>query len=263
MGIWDSYFERVSDVGSYREAAIEDAKMQISITAPESPSFHEIKMNGRTIHATITKGQTISEKRISAIPNERLIHGGIVEFAGGHWLITELDADNEIYDRGTMIRCNHILRWIGEDGELKQKWCYIEDGTKYLIGEHAELKMSVGDSRIALTIGKDSDTIALKRGMRFLIDDVDSEDVIAYQITKANRLFNIYEGEGVYRFILKEVQLTQHDNIQMRIADYSNWEPPTENDSAHVDSDSSVSDIVSDAIKESGSAPEDNEGGWI
>ena len=42
----------------------------------------------------------------------------------------------------------------------------------------------------------------------------------AYQITKSNKLFNVYNGEGVFRFILNEVQLTKDDDVVKRIADY-------------------------------------------
>jgi hypothetical protein len=120
-----------------------------------------------------------------------------------------------------MRRCNHILRWISPTtGAIQEKWCVVEDGTKYLIGERTKEFLTIGDGRMAVTIAKDRDTVELCRGLRFLIDDEDSEFVTAYQITKSNKLFNIYHGEGVFRFILNEVQLTDDDNTDLRIADY-------------------------------------------
>lgn len=80
--------------------------------------------------------------------------------------------------------------------------------------------MTIGDSRLALTIAKDDGTRQFKRGMRFLIDDPDSAEILAYEITKSNRMFNLFNGVGVYRFILREVTLTSDDNLELQVADY-------------------------------------------
>lgn len=80
--------------------------------------------------------------------------------------------------------------------------------------------MTIGDSRLALTIAKDECTETFHRGMRFLIDDPDSHEMLAYEITKSNRMFNMYDGRGVYRFILREVTLTDDDDADLQVADY-------------------------------------------
>lgn len=228
-----------------------------------SPSCREVSINGQKQVVSITHQQNMSKKRICAMHGEHLKHGGIVEFANNRWLITEVDADNEVYERGLMLQCNHKLRWIGKDGNLKEKWCVIEDGTKYLIGEYSEDIMAIGDARIALTIGKDEDTVELSRGMRFLIDDLDSNSVIAYQITKPNRLFNVYDGDGIFKFILTEVNLTDADNIALRIADYENWTPPKKLDGDHADSNYTVGQIVSQARQDAATTPSDKKEVWL
>lgn len=238
-------------------------KLSIERRVRNSPSCREVSIDGVKQYVTITHRQNMSEKRICAMPGEKLKHGGLVKFANNMWLITEIDADNEIYERGLMTQCNHKLRWIGKDGMLKEKWCIVEDGTKYLIGEFSEDIMSIGDARIALTIGKDEDTLELSRGMRFLIDDPDSEAVIAYQITKPNKLFNIYNGEGVFKFILNEVNLTDADNKNLRIADYSTWKPPIQLDSDHVDSKNTVGQIVTKAQADAAVKPPDSKEVWL
>ena len=80
--------------------------------------------------------------------------------------------------------------------------------------------MTIGDARIALTIAKDDATSKFRRGTRFIIDDVDADEALAYEITKSNRLFNLYDDIGVYRFILNEVVITDDDNMAIRVADY-------------------------------------------
>lgn len=246
-----------------RDALVEQAKSSIAQMSYDSPSCRHVKIDGVWQHVLITHRQALNEKRICSIPGEHLTHGGLVDFARSKWLITELDADNEIYDRGLMLRCNYLLRWIGSDGELKEKWCIIEDGTKYLIGEFTEDIMTIGDARIALTIAKDKDTSELCRGARFLVDDSDTDKPLAYQITKPNKLFNVFNGEGVFKFILNEVQLTKEDNVELRIADYTSWTPSIPKDGDHIDSDLTIGQIVDAATAKANEKPDDNKKGWI
>lgn len=263
--VWERYDEKMSHIGrSKRSMWVNHTQQSMLRRFLDSPSCHKVAINGNRQLAVIEHMQQgYSYKKILALPGEHLLHGGIVDFANNKWLITEVDADNEIYERGIMRQCNHILRWIGKDGILREKWCVVEDGTKYLIGEKSEDMMTIGDSRMAVTIGKDSETTELCRGLRFLIDDTDSDSVTAYQITKSNKLFNQFNGSGVFRFILNEVQLQDGDNKELRIADYSTWTPPIPHDSDHVDSTATVAEIVSAAIEEAATPPDDDKGVWL
>lgn len=264
MEAWERYEGRLRPVGlTKREMWLKHTKASIRRRLLASPSCREVLINGNKQTVAIVHQAEINSKKICALPGEKLEHGGIVEFKGQRWLITEIDADNEIYEKGIMEQCNHILRWIGRDGELKEKWCIVVDGTKYLIGEKTVEMLSIGDARIAVTIGKDKDTNELARGARFLIDDPDSDAVLAYQITKPNKFFNVFNGKGVFRFILNEVNLTEDDNKTLRIADYTNWTPPKTLDSDHVDSEMMIAEIVDVAIDEQYSYQDDDKGVWL
>lgn len=226
MNAWDNYRARVEAFGATkRERTLKHAQTHISNKIKDSLSYHAVLINGTKQSVTILNNrEDVSKKKICALPGESLPHGGLVDFADSKWLITELDANDELYTSGIMQRCNYFLKWLNKSGETIGKWCIVEDGTKYLIGEKSENMMSIGDARIAITISKDSDTAEIVRGKRFLVDDDDAEIPLAYQVTKPNKLFNIYNGEGVFRFILNEVNLTSNDNIELRIADYYNGE---------------------------------------
>lgn len=264
MEAWERYESRLRPVGlTKREMWVNHTKASIARRLLASPSCREVLIDGKKQTVSIVHQAEMSTKKICALPDQHLAHGGLVDFGGSKWLITEVDADNEVYEKGIMERCNHILRWIGKDGELKEKWCIVVDGTKYLIGEKAMDIMSIGDARIAVTVGKDKDTVELSRGARFLIDDPDSEAVLAYQITKPNKFFNVFNGRGVFRFILNEVNLTDSDNKTLRIADYTNWEPPKELDSDHVDSDLVIAEIVDAAFETQYDYEDDNKEVWL
>lgn len=231
----------------------------------DSPACHRVVINGEEQFITINHKTDIAQKRICALPGEHLKHGGIVEYANTHWLITEVDADNEVYERGIMQRCNHLLRWINKEGRLIEKWCIVEDGTKYLVGEFSERIMTIGDARIAVIIGKDAETVDLARGIRFIIDDRDADpkNVLAYRITKPNKFWNTFDGDGVYKFILNEVIVEDADNLTEHIANYNDWMPPRKLDSDHVDSECSVAEIVATAEEKAATPPSDDKEVWL
>ena len=77
-----------------------------------------------------------------------------------------------------------------------------------------------GDSRIAVTIARNEYTSKLGRKNRFLIDDQNSPAILAYALTKPLKLNNVFNNNGVYKFVLQEVNTTDLDNQELRIADY-------------------------------------------
>lgn len=251
MDAWNLYESiRFASGENKRDMLVQHAQESITRRLLDSPACKLVTINDAEQMISVAHTEEMDTKRICAIPGESLPHGGLVDFAGHKWLITTIDANNEIYERGLMTQCNHVLRWISKDGNLKEKWCIVEDGTKYLIGEKRTLDYTIGEARIAVTIGKDEDTVELSRGKRFLIDDDDAEEPTAYEITKTNRLFNSYNGSGVFRFILTETPIEDGDHIKMRIANYADWKPEKTLDSDHRDSARPVREIVEIATEE-------------
>ena len=164
-----------------------------------------------------------------------------------------------------MRRCNYYLKWINDKGNVIGRWCVVEDGTKYLIGEREEDTMSIGDARMAVTIGKDTETSQISRGKRFLIDDMDSKDVLAFEVTKPNKMFNVFNGKGVFRFIMGESNLTDNDNTQLRIADYYSWKPRTDRITPDTKTDVTFEEIAAAAVEKDKAMQEEIErnGVWL
>ena len=252
MDTWTTYKARLSASDGSNEDPVRVASgdrlrevTRRKITA--SLSYKHAMISGVERQVAIMDSSEFNIKKIFALPGESIPHGELVEWENAFWLITEIDAHSEFCIKGKMQRCNYLLKWINNDGDIVSRWCIVEDGTKYLIGEKNSDIMDIGDARIAVTIGKDNETNKLGRGRRFLIDDLDAADVLAYQITKPNKLFNIYNGVGVFRFILNEVNRTDNDNVELRIADYYNWSPETSRITSDVQTDDTLEDIVSKA----------------
>ena len=77
-----------------------------------------------------------------------------------------------------------------------------------------------GDSRIAITIARNEFTAKLDRQDRFLIDDMESKHMLAYTLSKPLKFAGVYGENGVYKFVMQEVNTTDDDNQELGIADY-------------------------------------------
>lgn len=223
MSAWDKYEERIGAYGtSLKDAAHSKGVAFINNKLVGSLSHFEVELNGVRQDVAIIDSDNYNEKTIISAPGQDLVCGGLVHWMDNYWLLTERDPNRTMYTRAKMIQCNYLLKWVSDDGMIHEQWCIIEDGTKYLTGEYEDRNFIVtrGDTRIAMTIAKNEHTVKLNRETRFLIDDPDSETKIAYLLTKPLKLGGSYNGQGVYKFVLQEVNSTDDDNHELGIADY-------------------------------------------
>lgn len=223
MSVWDLYEARLDARGSTRRGTQLLREKRLLLTKlPHSLSYHTVTIDDVEQNVAIINTDNLDTKYIYSLPGEDIRHGGLVFWSDNYWLVTERDANIEVYTRAKMIQCNYLLRWVDSNSEIHEQWCIIEDGTKYLTGEYEDKDFVItrGDSRISMTIAKNEYTAAMRRTNRFLIDDPDSPHMLAYSLTKPLKLGGWFNGNGVYTFVLQEVNTTDDDNQELRIADY-------------------------------------------
>ena len=239
MGVWDQYEQRSELRGtSRREAHLKREQRDIRAHLPDNLSYTDAYVYepddswnvpdddalGKAIRMSVAviNSDNLNEKMIMAMPGEEIVNGSLVHWMDQYWLITEQDANNTVYRRSKMLQCNYLLKWVDDEHVIHEQWCVIEDGTKYLTGEYEDRDFIVtrGDSRVAITIAKNTETVKLGRLNRFLIDDEDDEHMLAYMLTKPLKFAGVYGGKGVYKFVLQEVNTTDDDNEELGIADY-------------------------------------------
>ena len=230
MNAWRSYDSRLSVRGATkRDAILNREKAYLRRKLPTNLSYHEAIVNNVERELAIINSDNLHQKTVCSMPGEDIISGSLVQWCGRHWLVTDVDPNNEVYTRGIMIECNHILRWVAADGSIVERWCIVSDGTKYLTGEtmssYNENGMSLGDTRIAVSLARDEYSLQLTRDRRFLIDDEDSGSVLAYRLTKPYKIGGVYNGAGVMTFMMSEVNTEDDDNFELRIADYYTYFP--------------------------------------
>lgn len=262
MNVWDTYQKRIAVRGSTkREATLTREIHMLESKLGESLSYKSITIDNVPQDVAIINSDIYSEKTVISRPGEHITHGGLIFWEDSYWLITECDVNNELYTVAKMIRCNHLLKWVSDDKTIHEQWCIIEDGTKYLTGEYEDRNFVVtrGDTRIAMTIAKNSETSKFNRESRFLIDDPDSKLKLAYLLTKPFKLGGIYNGKGVFKFVLQEVTTTDNDSQELGIADYYKHFPKKSED----ESEEVKNDTPSDNFKDTEETGTTQKKGWI
>lgn len=223
MSVWDTYQNRIDASGSTkREVFFNRIARSLSVKSKDSLSHKSVLIDGMPKNVTIINSDNLNEKIMLSLPGEDIRCGSLVEWANNYWLVNEKDANNELYTKVKLLQCNHLLKWVDNHNIIREQWCVIKDGTKYLTGEFEDKNFVVtrGDSRISMTIAKNEHTVKFGRTHRFLIDDPDSDNSLAYLLTKPLKVGNHYSGDGIYIFVLQEVVSTEYDNMDLGIADY-------------------------------------------
>ncbi len=131
MDTWDLYQARRRASGeTRREAAKQREIRMLSNKRVDNLSYFNVDIDDVPRLVSIINRDNLNEKTICSMPNEFLDCGATVFWMNNHWLITELDANNEIYSKATMVQCNHLLKWIDDNNEFQEQWCIVSDGTK-------------------------------------------------------------------------------------------------------------------------------------
>lgn len=250
MNPWGTYESRIAARGgNIRGAALQREKRFLTSKIPGSLSYHHLTINGDERDVAVINSDNLDTKTICSMPGEDISHGGLVHWMDNYWLVTQRDANNEVYTKATMRQCNYLLKWVDDENNIIQRWCIIEDGTKYLTGEWGdnEYVLNRGDSRIAMIIGKDKDTLKLNRKNRFLIDDYGSPNILAYRLTKPFKLGGSYNENGILAYVLTECNTEDSDNFEKHIANYYDhfpWKKHEDRDCDHrVPPDGDADDV--------------------
>ena len=229
MSVWDTY-EALAGVRGVtrRDTRLRREKRYLTTKLPDNLSYFSVTIDGVNQEVAIINSDNLDEKYIYSMPGENFNQGGMVYWMDCYWLIEEKDANNEIYTRGKLLQCNYLLKWVDESGIIREQWCHVEDGTKYLTGEFEDRQFIVtrGDSRIAITIQRNEFTKKFNRTTRLLIDEVDNGGMMAFTNSKPLKVGRSYYDEGgIYKFVMQEVNSSEDDNFELGIADYYRYFP--------------------------------------
>ena len=142
MNAWDLYSKRLEVRGvTKREELYKREVRNLRNKLPESLSYKTLDVYEQdstyNISTKTPKQQNIAvidsdnldEKYLYSMPEEDIENGAVIHWQGCYWIVTERDANMDVYVRAKMTQCNFLLHWI-DNGQIMEQWCLIEDGTK-------------------------------------------------------------------------------------------------------------------------------------
>lgn len=245
MNPWDRYQTRNNLHGTNsRDRAKYALTNRLRNQIPSTLSYHNVDIDGEERNIVIINSDNLNQKTLCSLPGEDIRHGALIEWQNHKWLVTERDANTEIYTKCIMLQCNYLLRWINSDGRVVERWCIVEDGTKYLTGEFSDsfYVATRGDARISVTLPKDKETLALGRDDRFIIDDYGAPNPLSYRLTKPFKLGGSFDENGVVIFVMTECNTELDDNLNLHIADYYKYFPRENTDTDNSSEATSLED---------------------
>lgn len=228
---WSLYDSLLTVKGeTRRDRAIFETKRSISKRAVRSPSYKDVLVDGEPQKLVITSSTEKYHKKINALPDEKIYMGSIVEWNNSHFIITDTDVEDEVYQSGDMYRCNVYLKWQNEKGEIVGRYGFSEDISQFASGE-IEAKVMMGIEQIfVIKFPCDEETIKLRRDKRFLMDIVTDEpnayiltgrNVISGNWTAGDITDKEFDGrDKILTLTFSQTQLSEKDNCELMIADY-------------------------------------------
>lgn len=135
MNAWDLYTKRITNSGAtQRDRSLKRELYMLKDKLPNSLSYHNVVLNEEERRVAIINSDNLNEKMIYSVPGEDIDNGSMVSWMDNMWLVTERDANSEVYTRAKIVQCNYLLKWIEVDDENKpsvyKQWCVVDDGTK-------------------------------------------------------------------------------------------------------------------------------------
>lgn len=216
----DRYNARMSVLGlSRKEREINKKKDYVLRNKETNPSLKKVKIDGVERYIYVNTSTKPYYKEIQSLPNEMFYSGQIVEWEDYNWLITESDADNDVYVDGTMDQCNWKLKWQNDKLDVIECWVRIGNASAYNTGVKGDAVVEIGYDQMKIYMPYNNETKKLRRGMRMFIDNNKSYPT-PYQLTRIDTVTDVYGDHGVISAIFSESQLNDNDNVELFLCDY-------------------------------------------
>lgn len=183
---------------------------------------YSVLVEGKSQDLTIIKTKDLKIKKVKTRPNENLYVGQLVEWSNSHWLVTEIDADNDLFTRGKIEECNYLLKWQNKKGQIIEKWAIIKGNNSNGVEENKTIR--IGSDELSVTVSVDEETIGIKKsiGKKFFIDN-NKDFPTAYELTSTGNVVNTYRGYGVTSWMVKETPYSPtSDDLESGVCEYFN-----------------------------------------
>jgi len=227
---WDLYQRRLTINGeTQRDRQLTDLKNNILKSQNLNLSYKDVLINDMQAKLVIDSGTKPQFKIIKSLPNEIFYLGDMITWVDSKWLVVEADSDDEVYVDGKLQECNYQLRWQNNNGDIVEYWIVSQNATAYNNGENGNKTITLGSDQLMLFVPYDNETIKLRRGRRFFIDN-NKVNPVAYKLTRVDTTSYIKNGHGYICIIVTEDVEKKVDRVDLMLCDYIEIDKPDDID---------------------------------
>lgn len=177
-----------------------------------------------------TKLKTLNRNALVSIGTCKA--GMYIKYDNRFWLIVGVVDNNSVYEKATMVLCNHLLTWLNSKGQVIQRWANLSSASQYNNGETSTEFYFVRSDQLLVVIPDDDESLLLTSGVRFVIDrrckiyeknfndsvTLDtSNPIVTYKLTRADSVLYYYQDSGHFEFLATQDE--QHENDGYYVVD--------------------------------------------
>ena len=222
MNKWDLYAARLNMPGSTaRERIISRNQENLVRKQMTLASRKEVEISGVSRVLFIHSTDIPSEKTFNTLPGEIVNIGDVLYWENMHWLVTQIDFDDEVTRNGRIVQCNRQIRWQNKNtGEIITRWCLAKKPYSTNVADGIAIGTSTREYKIQLSC--DDETMRVDLDRRFLLESIDGVPR-AYKLVSVDTITNRYE-DIAGGFLIWNMEQTEYnplvDNAELMIANY-------------------------------------------
>lgn len=220
---------------SQKQAHITRLKAEYERNFTKSLEYEaDAKRNGAPQEFIARKTKGSQRYELASRPNETFNAGDLIDCYGSTWIVTEVNANKDIYTSGYMVRCNTVFKFQLGD-KIVERWGVLDPGV-YSTTIKDTLVMPELNKQFKIFLPYDDETKHLTIDRRFAVGsmyDVNGKEVLSvYRITGYDPQSENYGDDRLLVLYCKSDVYDPHrDNIELGICDYH---APADTDPVHA-----------------------------
>ena len=208
----DRYAARMTQHGTtQRERIVNRLKTNLNNKLQDNPSYKTVKLNGEETNLIINTSTKPYYKEFQSLPDQKILAGDYVEWAGLMWLVLNADSDDEVYIDGNLRQCQHRIYWQKSDGTIVSRYAYTENASAYNNGETGNNTITLQSNQFMVYLPYDEETAELDNGKRVHMSRSNAK-CKPYELTRPDDVTYGFGEKGVLNIIFTQTQYNQDND---------------------------------------------------
>lgn len=221
-----NYFRAIQGLkncNTYKEALVAERLRQFADDFDHSVGIeYDIEISGRLQDLIIA--HTNEKTSVFPRPTEKINIGDVLFWNGLHWIVTDKELHNSIYQVGTVERCNKKIVWQNPDTyEIIERWGICSKSTSSNSSITDGKYMAVSGREYEIQVPYDSETMLVDIDKRFMLEIINGNPR-TYKIFSVNGLTNHYEDisrQGIITWsLIQDGANHSGDRVDLMLCDY-------------------------------------------